>query len=136
MGKFAKYRNDDYPDPFKFEKHGDTITGRLVECGETDYNGKADQMYPVCVFDTGEEKLRSVVATQVLLRKELDEEDPDIGDTVTITYTGDSKDVKPGRSPAKVFTVKVKRSNGSAAPTAEPETAPADDDDFADAELA
>lgn len=89
---------------FKFKEVGDSITGEIVGIVEgADFKGAP---CPVLELETddGEEVL--VTASQVMLRAELADVQPDVGDEVTITFSG-LGDPKPGRNPAKLFTIEI-----------------------------
>ena len=115
-------------DRFKFVNVGDHIEGSLVQLGVTDFGGQADAT-PELHLRTENGAVVTVTASQTVLCSRLAEQAPEIGDYVSITYTGeDPKGARPGRSPAKLFDVIVKRGEGNAAtatPTAPPPPAAA-----------
>jgi hypothetical protein len=49
-----------------------------------------------------------------MLKAALAEHEPDEGDWIRITYTGDGER-KPGRAPTKLFAVEVRRASGVSA---------------------
>ena len=97
----------DFPENFKFRAPGDTIAGRIVSIGTTTFAGKSDPM-PELVLDTANGE-KSVVATQTMLRSELADKDPQVGDDIDITYVKDGESTRAGFSPPKLFDVKVSR---------------------------
>jgi hypothetical protein len=93
-------------DFIKFDEIGDQVVGVIKEVREgRDFNGNPCPEL-VLELDDGEEK--TVTAGQVRLKMQLAEKAPQVGDKIRITYSGVSKDAKPGRAPAKEFTVDVK----------------------------
>jgi hypothetical protein len=96
-------------DRFKFEKPGDAIEGKVVLLTATDFG---DGPVPVVTLatDTGN---KEVTASQRILQQKLAAQAPEVGDWVRITFDGeDHARARPGRSPAKLFTVVVKRDSG------------------------
>lgn len=90
----------------KFDNIGDQIVGTIKEVREgKDYNGNPCPELVLEVSDEGDEK--TVTAGQALLKAALAEHAPSVGDRIRITYSGNSQG-KPGRNPAKEFTVEVK----------------------------
>lgn len=108
---------------FKFVKAGDNIEGKILNITTTTFGGSADPT-PVLTLQTDRGVVTEVTASQSVLCSRLAEAGPDVGDTIYITYDGDADNAKPGRSPAKLFTVVVKRAGEVAAPTTA--TPPAD----------
>lgn len=93
-------------DFIKFDEVGDQVIGVIKEVREgKDFNGNPCPEL-VLELDDGEEK--TVTAGQVRLKAVLAEKRPQVGDKIRITYSGVSRDAKPGRAPAKEFTVDVK----------------------------
>lgn len=109
---------------FKFVKPEDHIEGTITRLSVTDFGGQADAT-PVLDIKTDTGTIVSVTASQTVLCSRLAEEAPDVGDFISITYTGDADNARPGRSPAKLFDVIVKRA-GTGAPTPPPTTTPPD----------
>lgn len=97
-------------DRFKFVTPGDTIEGEVLQLSSTDFGGTAD-LTPVLVIRTAQGD-REVTASQAVLCSRLAEQAPEIGDKIRIRYDGDAETSRPGRSPAKLFTVTVKRAEG------------------------
>lgn len=90
----------------KFDEVGDAVIGTVKEVREgRDYNGNPCPELVLEVSDDGDEK--TVTAGQALLKAALAESAPAVGDRIRITYSGNSQG-KPGRNPAKQFTVDVK----------------------------
>lgn len=105
----------------KFENVGDRVAGILTKVEEgRDFNGNP---CPVLHIETDSGEERTVTASQVMLKSALAEQAPQPGDKVRITYSGIG-DAKPGKAPAKLFTVEVKRGPFETAK----KSAPADDD--------
>lgn len=102
---------------FKFLKPGDRIEGEILNITTTTFGGSADPT-PVLTLRTDRGVVTEVTASQTVLCSRLAEEGPDVGDTISITYDGDADNAKPGRSPAKLFTVVVKRADAPAATAA------------------
>lgn len=88
---------------FKFENVGDKIRGEILSIVEgKDFGGNP---CPVLEIDTDEGEM-NVTASQVMLKAELAEVRPEVGDEVTIEHSG-LGDPKPGRNPAKLFTITI-----------------------------
>ena len=105
---------------FKFVKPGDKIEGEILNISTTTFGGTADPT-PVLSIRTSDGKVVDVTASQTVLCSRLAEQGPDVGETISITYTGDdTANQKPGRSAAKLFDVLVKRSGPPAAAAAAP----------------
>jgi hypothetical protein len=92
---------------FKFTTPGDTIEGEVVGLSATDFGGTAE-LTPVLTIRTDQGD-RDVTASQRVLVGKLAEQSPEVGDHITIRYDGEAPSARPGRSPAKLFTVTVKR---------------------------
>lgn len=93
--------NGDY---VSFGEVGDSVVGiiKQLRTGK-DFNGNP---CPELVLDVdGEEK--TLTAGQVLLKAALAEKAPQVGDKVRIVYSGIGE-ARPGKAPAKQFTVDVK----------------------------
>lgn len=90
----------------KFDDIGDQVIGVVKEAREgRDYNNNP---CPELVLEDEDGNERIVTAGQTLLKAALAEKRPSEGDKVRIIYSGNSGDGKPGRAPAKQFTVDVK----------------------------
>lgn len=111
-------------DRFKFTTVGDTIEGEVLGLSATDFGGTAD-MTPVLTIRT-EQGDKDVTASQKVLITRLAEACPEVGDWVRIRFDGEAESARPGRSPAKLFTVTVKRRE---TPTEGPVGAQDDDDE-------
>lgn len=94
-------------DRFKFTTVGDTIEGEVLGLSATDFGGTAD-MTPVLTIRT-EQGDKEITASQKVLITRLAESGPEVGDWVRIRFDGEAESARPGRSPAKLFTVTVKR---------------------------
>lgn len=108
---WGKYKSD----WFKFEDIGDSIGGNIISLEEgSDYNGNT---VPQLVIET-DSGPRKVTAGQVMLQAALAEKEPEEGDHITITYSGNGEG-KPGRAPAKLFKVEVTRAGAEAVTAAD-----------------
>lgn len=89
----------------KFENVGDGIRGvvRSLTFDGSDFNGKD---CPKLVIEEEDGSVRTVTAGQVMLQRTLAEKQPDVGDKISIVYSGNGEG-KPGRAPAKLFDVEV-----------------------------
>jgi hypothetical protein len=96
-------------DRFKFVNPGETIEGEVLDLSATTFGGTADPT-PVILIRTDQGD-KEVTASQTVLCSKLAEQAPEIGDHISIRYDGeaDKSTARPGRSPAKLFTVTVKR---------------------------
>lgn len=96
-------------DHIKWENVGDSVAGEIivVRIGK-DFNG-ADCPELVVRTDDGEDRI--VTAGQKVLQNRLTEVRPRPGERVGITYSGVG-DAKPGKAPAKLFTVQVRGTDG------------------------
>ncbi len=89
---------------FKFKEVGDSVTGEIVSIVEgNDFSGNP---CPVLELETDDGTEVKVTASQVMLKAELAEVRPEVGDDIEITFSG-LGDPKPGRNPAKLFTVTI-----------------------------
>jgi hypothetical protein len=100
---------DDYQntgDWITFENIGDHVVGtvKAVRRGK-DFNGNP---CPELIIDADGEGEKTLTAGQVMLKSALAEEKPRPGDRILIKYSGVG-DAKPGKAPAKLFDVTVKR---------------------------
>jgi hypothetical protein len=91
-----------------FENIGDNVAGvvEAVRLG-TDFNGAA---CPELIVRTADGAERTVTAGQKVLQSELSDKEPEVGDRIAIVYSGQGP-AKPGRAPAKLFDVVVKKGN-------------------------
>ena len=102
---FEYDRYVDGGDFVKFENVGDQVVGVVKEVREgKDFNGHP---CPELVLEVEDGEEKTVTAGQVRLKAELAEKRPQMGDKIRITYSGVG-DAKPGKAPAKLFTVEVK----------------------------
>lgn len=115
-------------DRFKFVNPGDTIEGEVVGLSATDFGGTAE-LTPVLTVRTDDGD-RDVTASQRVLMSRLAEQAPEVGDQISIRYDGEADKARPGRSPAKLFTVTVKRKDPANDPKQVPETWQADEEPF------
>lgn len=89
----------------KFENPGDQVVGVIKIAREAkDYSGNP---CPELVLEQDDGSEITVTAGQVMLKQALAEKRPQEGDKVRITYSGVG-DAKPGKAPAKLFTLDVK----------------------------
>lgn len=90
-----------------FDEVGDQVIGTVtaVRVGK-DFNGNPCPELVIDLEDDGGEK--TLTAGQKVLQSKLAEEAPQVGDRIWILYSGVG-DARPGRAPAKLFEVKVKR---------------------------
>lgn len=103
-------------DRFKFVNVGDIIEGEILRLSVTDFGGSGD-MAPVLHIKT-EQGDKELTASQVALQRRLAEQAPEVGDLIRIRFDGEAESARPGRSPAKLFTVTVKKQGKPAeAPT-------------------
>lgn len=88
-----------------FKEVGDSVVGTIksVRTG-TDFNFNPCPEL-VLILDDGEE--RTLTAGQVMLSAALTEKRPQVGQKIRIVYSGIGE-AKPGKAPAKLFTVDVK----------------------------
>jgi hypothetical protein len=88
-----------------FNEVGDQIVGvvKVIREGR-DFNGNP---CPELVLELEDGDEKTVTAGQVMLKAALAEKAPKEGDRIRITYSGVG-DARPGRAPAKLFTVDVK----------------------------
>ena len=106
----------DFPAPsgsefMKWREVGDKVVGVLTsETVGRNFDQTADQKELHFLTDDGDEII--VAVAQVMLDKALRAQTIDIGDRVSITYTGNGV-ATPGRTAPKQFDVKVKRGEPS-----------------------
>lgn len=113
-------------DRFKFVNPGDIIEGEVLKLSATDFGGTADPT-PVITIRTDQGD-KEVTASQTVLCSRLAEQAPEPGDHISIRFDGEADKARPGRSPAKLFTVTVKRKETGSPPV--PETWKADEEPF------
>lgn len=90
----------------RFDNVGDGIIGVIKALRQgTDFNNNP---CPELVIETEDGDEKTVTAGQVLLKAALAEKQPQVGDKIRIVYSGVG-DAKPGKAPAKQFTVDVKK---------------------------
>jgi hypothetical protein len=89
---------------FYFDKPGDEVEGTVLELLPKGRSGP-----PGLKLQTKEGDVWIVTAHQARLQFELKKAQPAKGDLVRITFTGQADKAAPGMSPAKEFTVKVRR---------------------------
>jgi hypothetical protein len=105
MGFWDGYKGD----RFKFTTEGDSIEGTISRLHATDFG---DGPVPVITIDTNTGSVE-LTCSQRVLQMRLAELAPMVGDWVKITYDGENRArARPGRSPAKLFTVVTKASGG------------------------
>lgn len=113
-----------------FENVGDTVVGTVnaIRTGK-DFNGNP---CPELIIEDDDGEERTLTAGQVMLKRALAEQAPQVGDRIRIKYAGVG-DAKPGKAPAKLFEVAVKTGAGNTdptAPTPQPAPVPADEVPF------
>lgn len=88
-----------------FKEVGDGVIGVIKAIREgKDFNSNP---CPELILETDDGEEKTLTAGQVLLKTALAEKAPQVGDRVRIVYSGVG-DARPGKAPAKVFTVDVK----------------------------
>ena len=103
----------------KFETPGDSIVGTIVAAGVGEYMGKT---YPELTLETDEGATVIVSCSQAVLKGRIADLNPQIGNRLAITYTGDGI-AKANQNPPKLFDVAVGDAPVAAAPVA-PASAP------------
>jgi len=100
-----------------FKEIGDTAIGDIVSIrtGE-DFNGKA---CPELIIKQDDGEHRTITAGQVMLKSELAEQAPQVGDRIRIVYSGNGEG-KPGKAPAKLFDVAIRAKDPSSVPPPAP----------------
>lgn len=87
-----------------FKEIGDKVRGRIVDIREgTDFNGRP---CPELEFQEDDGTIVVWTVGQVVGQQRLAETKPQIGWTIEVRYSGHGEG-KPGRAPAKLFTVEV-----------------------------
>lgn len=96
-------------DRYKFDRPGDSIEGKVAHLTATDFG---DGPVPVITVATDAGN-KEITASQRILQQKLAVGAPQVGDWIKITFDGeDLARARPGRNPAKLFTVVVKRGSG------------------------
>ena len=99
---------DNYPisgDYVRFENPGDQVVGTIKELREgADFNKIPCVEAVLEVNKDGDEQ--TLTAGQAMLRRLFDEQRPQVGQKIRVTYTGD--ETTPKGSTMKVFTLEVK----------------------------
>lgn len=111
-------------DYFKFDNVGDSIAGTITATRKHKFEDGKVASQLILATDSGEE--RTVTAGQVRLAVALQEQRPEIGDHITITYT--NKEARQGGKTLKHFDVTVRRAGTPAAAPATARTAAVDPD--------
>lgn len=107
MTYWDKWRHDDSADPYvKFTEPGQSVSGVITKLSSTDFGGTSAAI-PVVHLRTREGTEKIVNCSQTILQRRMAELAPEVGDGVTITYTGEAARSMPGRNPAKLFEVEV-----------------------------
>jgi hypothetical protein len=105
-------------DRFKFTEAGMSVEGTVAGLSATDFG---DGPVPVVAITTADAGTVEVTCSQRVLQMRLAELAPQMGDKIRITYDGeDHAGARPGRSPAKLFTVLVKHGAEPTPPAAAP----------------
>jgi hypothetical protein len=107
------YRSADFPQRVKFEQPGTSVSGVVVAVVSTDFGGITEPM-PELHIERDDGRVVSVVATQARLITQLAEKRPEVGDSITITFTRLGTPKRPGFNPPKFFTVEVARAEDNA----------------------
>jgi len=115
-------------DRFKFNAPGDQIEGEVIGLSATTFGGTADPTPVLTIRTAGGDK--DVTASQRVLISRLAEAAPEVGDYVVIRYDGEADNARPGKSPAKLFTVTVKRRQTDPATPPVPQTWASDEEPF------
>jgi hypothetical protein len=120
--EFAGNPDGQYPEKFRFNEPGDAITGTVRDVRiATMPDGSR---LPSLEIEDANGTTWSVLAGPINLQRALATHRPATGDTIAISFTGVSDQAKPGKSPAKLFDVAVKRHDEAPAAAA-PAPAPA-----------
>lgn len=87
-----------------FKEIGDKVHGRIIDIREgTDFNGRP---CPELEFQEDDGTIVVWTVGQVVGQQRLAETKPQVGWTIEVRYSGHGEG-KPGRAPAKLFTVEV-----------------------------
>jgi hypothetical protein len=100
----------------KFENPGDTVTGRITLIGKKRWDD--GNVSPQLDLVDGNGESKTVTAGQIRLQTALREQRPEVGDTITITYT--SMEKRAGGKTLKHFDVTVNGGSVGAATPSEP----------------
>lgn len=92
-------------DYIKFENVGDTITGTVLSVGAHRWDDGSVSPQVLLQTEDGEEK--TITAGQIRLKAALAEKRPEVGDTLTVTYTELEK--RAGGKTLKHFSVDVSK---------------------------
>lgn len=111
--KFKRPENGDYPDRWRPETPGDTITGRIATMRVATMPDGSQ--YPSLTLDT-ETGQRELLASQTMLLQRMAALQPKVGDTIRVTFTEVEK--LAGGKTLKHFTVETV----GTAPTRNPDT--------------
>ena len=110
-----------------FKNVGDEVIGGITDIKTgRDFNGNPCPEIHITT-DDGDERI--VTAGQVMLKRALAEQAPQVGDRIKITYSGNGE-AKPGKAPAKLFSVAVVTGKGNVAATAVKKPVPVPDDEI------
>jgi len=86
--QFQKPAAGDYPERWRPENEGDTVTGKIKQIRiATMPDG---QQYPSIMVDTAEGE-REILASQAMLLRLFANQQPKVGDTITIVHTSVEK---------------------------------------------
>jgi len=102
----------------KFDDVGDTVTGVILDIRKNRFDD--GKVVPQILLNCDGEE-RTLTAGQVRLKAELGEQRPEIGDTITVTFTENEK--RAGGKTLKHFDVSVVRA-GTTPAKAAPQAAP------------
>ena len=97
----------DFPERFRFEATGDSITGEIVRISVATMPDGA--RLPALEIRDDNGTTWSILASQRALQAALSAHRPATGDRIAVVYTGDAPNPKPGRSAAKLFDVALNR---------------------------
>lgn len=95
-------------DYIKFETVGESITGKVLSVGAHRWDDGSVSPQVLLLTEDGEEK--TITAGQIRLKAALAEQRPEVGDTLTVTYTELEK--RAGGKTLKHFDVKVAKGSG------------------------
>jgi hypothetical protein len=95
-------------DYIKFENVGDTITGTVLSVGAHKWDDGT--VSPQVLLETPEGEEKTITAGQIRLKAALAEKRPEVGDTLTVTYTELEK--RQGGKTLKHFAVDVVKGSG------------------------
>lgn len=92
-------------DYIKFDNVGDTITGTVLSVGAHKWDDGT--VSPQVLLQTADGEEKTITAGQIRLKAALAEKRPEVGDTLTVTYTELEK--RAGGKTLKHFDVKVNK---------------------------